>query len=114
MPIRGYVAGQHPPDPEDLERTTEHYLKLALLGNCIRKKHEGNIADVLETESTNIEAMIREGLRFGSPKEAIQAAMAFARYQKFAGFGTTTLLEEARKTSHDYGKALWKLSVCGY
>lgn len=98
-PIREYVQRSHPPLEEDLDRTVDHYLALAWIGNRIGAEGGAEAADRLRVEMGNLEPMILAGLERADPVPAIHSALAYAEAVRFIGIGALTLIGCAREAA---------------
>ncbi|HKH43169.1 MAG TPA: tetratricopeptide repeat protein, partial [Thermoanaerobaculia bacterium] len=98
-PIREYVQTSHPPPEEDLDRTVDHYLALARLGEKIGAEGGAAAADRLRAEMGNLEPMILAGLERADPIPAIRSALAYANAVRFIGTGGLTIIGCARQAA---------------
>jgi tetratricopeptide (TPR) repeat protein len=98
-PIREYVQRSHPPREEDFDRTVDHYLALARIGEKIGAEGGAEAADRLRAEMGNLETMILAGLERTDPIPAIRSALAYANAVRFTGTGGLTILGCARQAA---------------
>jgi tetratricopeptide (TPR) repeat protein len=106
-PVREHVAAHHPPAPEDLARGIDHYAGLARdLGPKCGGEGGAEAAARLSAETANIEKMLLSGMSGPEPRTVIEAAIAFAEFQRFSGLGTGEPLDQAVLTSRSIDDTL--------
>jgi len=98
-PIREYVRQSRSPPVEDFDRTIDHYLGLARLGENIGGKGGAVAARRLRPEVGNLETMILAGLERLNPASVIHAALAYADAVRYIGTGGLTLIQRAWQTA---------------
>ena len=98
-PIRDYVQRSHPPREEDFDRTVDHYLTLARIGEKIGTEGGAEAADRLRDEMGNLEPMILAGFERDDPIPAIHSALAYAEAVRFTGVGGLNLIGCARQAA---------------
>ena len=104
-PVREYVQRIHPPQKEDFDRTADHYLALARIGEKIGAEGGAEAADRLRSEMGNLEPMILAGLERVDPIPAIHSALAYAEAVRFTGVGGLTLIGCARQAAQAASQA---------
>jgi serine/threonine protein kinase/tetratricopeptide (TPR) repeat protein len=104
-PIREYVRQHHPPLPEDLDRTIDHYLALARLGEKIGAEGGAEVTKRLRREAGNLEAMILKGLERLEAMSAIVSALAYGEVICFTGQGSTAIIVNAQRAAATRGDA---------
>lgn len=109
-PVREYVRQHHPPLSEDLERTVDHYLALARLGEKIGAEGGAEATKRLRREAGNLEVMILRGLERSEPVPAIVSALAYGEVVRFTGQGSTAIVVNAQQTAATRGEALLEAS----
>lgn len=106
-PVREFAREQLRPDPEDLDRCCAHFIELAGIGQRIGWGTAGDrtIDEMtrLKMEASNIEAIIARKLEGPQLKEGISAALAFGRFQRFSGIGTSETLQLALMAASNAG-----------
>jgi serine/threonine protein kinase/tetratricopeptide (TPR) repeat protein len=102
-PVREYVRQHHPPLFEDLERTVDHYLTLARLGEKIGAEGGAEATKRLRPEAGNLESMILLGLERSDPAPAILSVLAFAEFIRFTGLSGFSSLDKARQEAQSSG-----------
>ena len=98
-PIREHVQRNYPPQDEDFDRTVDHYLSLARIGEKIGGEGGAEAADRLRAEMGNLEPIILAGLEGDNPLPAIQSALAYAEAVRFTGIGGLTIIGCARQAA---------------
>jgi len=99
-PLREYVRRQHEPDTEVIDRVMSHYLDMVMkYGGKVGEIEGGDAIKRLARDIGNIEAVIMRGLAQGDSFLSIRAALTLGIFQRYAGYGTTTILEKARETA---------------
>ena len=109
-PVREYVRQYHPPLPEDLDRTVDHYLTLARLGEKIGAQGGAEATKRLRSEAGNLESMILVGLERSDPAPAIVSALAYSEVIRFTGQGSIAVIGSARHTAQIIGETLLEAS----
>ena len=102
VPVRLYIRYCYPLADAGRRILFDHFLDMATRANRIGWKNGENVLDKISRESDTLEAVIRAGMRSSNRDEAmasVSAAMAFGRYQRFAGIGREALLEKAAVTA---------------
>lgn len=103
-PIREFLRQYHTPRSEDLDRTVDHYLELALLGERIGGEGGAEIVRQLAPETGNLGPMVLLGLDRADPAPAISAALGMAELIRFTGLGNPVILERARGSAQALGR----------
>lgn len=104
-PVREHAKQNHPPPPEDLERTIDHYLNVARLGEKVGSEGGAEATRRLRPESGNLEPMILAGLERPDPVPAIHSALSHAETVRFTGLGGLAILQRARQAAQRTGEA---------
>ena len=103
-PIREHARQNHPPPPEDLARTIDHYLNVARLGEKVGTEGGADAVRRLRPESGNLEPMILAGLERPNPVPAIHSALSHAEIVRFTGLGGLSILQKARQAAQRSGE----------
>ena len=98
-PIREYVRQRHPPPGEDLDRTVDHYLALARIGEKIGTEAGAEAAARLRSEMGNLEPMILTAFERADPIPAIHSTLAYAEAVRATGVGGLALIGRARQAA---------------
>lgn len=106
-PVREYIAAAHPPEDADQEQAMEHYISLArTLGPQVGAEGGAEAITRLAANLANIEVMIRLGLAAANPLKAIESAIHLTNFSIVSGYGTSSLLAEAREFARDQNNFL--------
>jgi serine/threonine protein kinase/tetratricopeptide (TPR) repeat protein len=104
-PIREYVQRSHTPPEEDFDRTVDHYLALARIGEKLGTEGGAEAADRLRAEMGNLEPMILAGLERDDPIPAIRSALACTEAIRVTGVGGLILIGCARQAARAVSQA---------
>ncbi|HVR99111.1 MAG TPA: tetratricopeptide repeat protein [Thermoanaerobaculia bacterium] len=104
-PVREHVQYRHPPQPEDLDRAMDHYLKLAELGERVGDEGGAEAIQRLSPEAGNLETIVLRALRLSDPSPGIKATLCLGELFRFTGLGSASLLEQARYAAEASGMA---------
>ncbi|MGZ8876370.1 MAG: TIR domain-containing protein, partial [Halobacteriota archaeon] len=94
-PVGPFVRATFEPNSPDLDNISTYFNELALRGNEVGRDQGGEAAKELMPDSANIETVLLKGLQGADPLPALNACIAYGRFQRFAGVGTTYLLNQA-------------------
>lgn len=103
-PVREYVRQYHSPLSDDLERTVDHYLALARLGEKIGAEGGAEATKRLGPEAGNLEAMILLGFERLNQKSAILSALSFADLICFTGVSGLVTVSKACQAARKSGE----------
>jgi tetratricopeptide (TPR) repeat protein len=105
--VRCYIEDHHPPDVMDRRRTLFYFLNLANQATKIGWENGQNIEEILSRKSASIDYLLQKQLSFHNRDDALYAvrvAIAYGRYQRFAGVGTYGLLEQAAEVAQTFNE----------
>lgn len=104
-PVREHVRQSQPPADEDFERTVDHYLALARLGEKVGREGGAEAVQRLRPETGNLEPMILAGIERTDPKPALRSALAYAEVIQSTGQGGAALITKASQRASQAGEA---------
>jgi tetratricopeptide (TPR) repeat protein len=105
-PIREVLRRLRPPQTEDHQRLITHFLDLARLGDRVGAEGGAEAARRLETELSNLEAILADALEAADPEAAIGAVLDLGEFERFTGIGGWALLDQAAAAAARVGSVL--------
>jgi tetratricopeptide (TPR) repeat protein len=102
-PVREWIAEAHPPVQADLERTLDHFVELARLGDQVGRMGGAQALARLLPDLRNLESAVTTRLDQPDAAPGIQAARDLAEFFRFTGWGTSELLHKARRVAKNGG-----------
>jgi tetratricopeptide (TPR) repeat protein len=103
-PLREYMRRKHPLTPDDWARVATYYSTLAReWGPRVGTAHGAIALTRLAEEAANLEEVLLDGLRLGTPREAIDSVLGLNNFMRFSGYGSIELLERAREQARHLG-----------
>ncbi|WP_433782590.1 tetratricopeptide repeat protein [Actinomycetospora sp. CA-101289] len=100
QPIRSYVRRSHPPSLDDVQTTSNYYLRLGEeLGRQAGEPGGADAIDRLANEIGNVNTLLKMGFDSPDPTRAIDAAVAISSFIRFSGLGSTLMLDDARSSA---------------